>query len=106
LKAICDRGRESSAEDHDGTDRNCHACNRRTAQFAGFTSCEQRYIKRSLDVGLGRQDAFKLWARDAAENASIRSQYVIYQELKALRGKSPARIALTRWKAFWASWCA
>ena len=59
-------------------------------EFAGFTSCEQRYIKRSLDVGLGRQDAFKLWARDAAESASIRSQYVVYQELKALRGAVPS----------------
>jgi hypothetical protein len=59
-------------------------------EFASFTSCEQRYIKRSLDVGLGRQDAFKLWARDAAESASIRSQYVVYQELKALRGSVPA----------------
>ncbi len=55
-------------------------------EFAGFAPCEQRYIKRSLDIGLGRQDAFKLWARDAAESASIRSQYVAYQELKALRG--------------------
>jgi hypothetical protein len=59
-------------------------------EFAGFSPCEQRYIKRSLDVGLGRQDAFKLWARDAAESASIRTQYVMYQELKALRGAAPA----------------
>lgn len=59
-------------------------------EFASFTACEQRYIKRSLDVGLGRQDAFKLWARDAAETASIRNQYVVYQELKSLRGKVPA----------------
>ncbi|HOB13098.1 MAG TPA: hypothetical protein PK680_01320 [Novosphingobium sp.] len=58
-------------------------------EFASFTPCEQRYIKRSLDVGLGRQDAFKLWARDAAETASIRSQYVVYQELKRLRGTVP-----------------
>ncbi|MCZ8172315.1 MAG: hypothetical protein ACK442_08780 [Novosphingobium sp.] len=58
-------------------------------EFASFTPCEQRYIKRSLDVGLGRQDAFKLWARDAAETASIRTQYVVYQELKALRGAIP-----------------
>ncbi|MCZ8320498.1 MAG: hypothetical protein O9296_02785 [Novosphingobium sp.] len=58
-------------------------------EFASFTPCEQRYIKRSLDVGLGRQDAFKLWARDAAEIASIRTQYVVYQELKALRGAIP-----------------
>ena len=54
-------------------------------EFASFTPAEQRYIKRSLDVGLGRQDAFKLWARNASESASIRSQYVIYQQLKGLR---------------------
>jgi hypothetical protein len=58
-------------------------------EFASFTPCEQRYIRRSLDVGLGRQDAFKLWARDSAEVASIRSQYVAYQELKVLRGAAP-----------------
>jgi hypothetical protein len=58
-------------------------------EFANFSPCEQRYIKRSLDIGLGRQDAFKLWARDAAEIASIRSQYVVYQELKRLRGALP-----------------
>ncbi len=59
-------------------------------EFASFSACEQRYIKRSLDVGLGRQDAFKLWARDAEESASIRSQYVVYQELKSLRQGIPA----------------
>ena len=32
---------------------------------------------------------FKLWARDADEIASIRSQYVAYQDLKALRGTFP-----------------
>jgi hypothetical protein len=41
-------------------------------EFAAFCPAEQRYIKRSLDIGLGRQDAFKLWARDAAELSSIR----------------------------------
>ena len=63
-------------------------------EFASFTPCEQRYIKRSLDVGLGRQDAFKLWARDADETASIRGQYVAYQDLKALRGAVPDEQAL------------
>ncbi len=58
-------------------------------EFASFTSCEQRYIRRSLDIGLGRQDAFKLWARDEAESASIRKQYVAYQDLKALRVMNP-----------------
>ncbi|HVR90090.1 MAG TPA: hypothetical protein VHG29_03205 [Novosphingobium sp.] len=60
------------------------------SEFAGFDAAEQRYIKRSLDIGLGRQDAFKLWARDASESASIRSQYVVYQELKTLRGALPS----------------
>lgn len=58
-------------------------------EFAGFTAGEQRYIKRSLDVGLGRQDAFRLWARNAAETASIRSQYIAYQDLRVLRGELP-----------------
>lgn len=59
-------------------------------EFAGFSAAEQRYIRRSLDVGLGRQDAFRLWARDPQETASIRSQYVVYQDLKALRSDWPA----------------
>ena len=58
-------------------------------EFASFAPCEQRYIKRSLDVGLGRQDAFKLWARDAQEHSSIRGQYLAYRELKALRAAVP-----------------
>ena len=62
-------------------------------EFASFSPCEQRYIKRSLDIGLGRQDAFKLWARDASEIASIRSQYVAYQDLKSLRGAIPDETA-------------
>lgn len=69
-------------------------------EFAGFTSSEQRYIKRSLDVGLGRQDAFKLWARDADETASIRSQYVVYQELKALRGELPSETGFEALESF------
>jgi hypothetical protein len=63
-------------------------------EFASFNPCEQRYIKRSIDIGLGRQDAFKLWARDAAELGSIRSQYVAYQELKTLRGAIPDESSL------------
>lgn len=69
-------------------------------EFASFSACEQRYIKRSLDIGLGRQDAFKLWARDAAEIASIRSQYVAYQELKALRAAVPDEAAFEGLDAF------
>lgn len=54
-------------------------------EFAEFTPCEQRYIKRGLDIGLRRQDAFKVWARDADEVASIRRQYAAYQDLKPMR---------------------
>jgi hypothetical protein len=69
-------------------------------EFASFDAAEQRYIKRSLDIGLGRQDAFKLWARDAAENASIRSQYVVYQELKGLRGNLPDETGFAALEAY------
>ena len=48
-------------------------------EFAGLTAAEQRYIRRSLDIGLGRCDAFRTWGRSSAENAAIRSQYVAYQ---------------------------
>lgn len=63
-------------------------------EFASFSPSEQRYIKRSIDIGLGRQDAFKLWARDAAEVASIRAQYVAYQDIQLLRGVIPAEDSL------------
>ena len=69
-------------------------------EFAGFTSGEQRYIKRSLDVGLGRQDAFRLWARDANETASIRSQYIAYQDLRSLRRELPVGESFDGLEAF------
>ena len=53
-------------------------------EFAGFAPCEQRYIKRSLDIGLARTDAFRRWGRCEEENVAIRRQYVAYQDLKAL----------------------
>ena len=58
-------------------------------EFAGFTPAEQRYIKRSLDIGLARTDAFRRWGRNEAENVAIRRQYVAYQDLKSLRGLIP-----------------
>lgn len=58
-------------------------------EFAGFNPGEQRYIKRSLDIGMGRCDAFKLWGRSESENSAIRRQYVAYQDLKALRALIP-----------------
>ncbi|MEE4153223.1 MAG: hypothetical protein V2I27_03610 [Erythrobacter sp.] len=59
-------------------------------EFASFSADEQRYIKRSLDVGLARGDAFRLWGSNEAHSAAIRRQYVVYQDLKALRRLAPA----------------
>lgn len=63
-------------------------------EFASFSAAEQRYIKRSLDIGLARGDAFKMWARSEDESASIRRQYVVYQDLKAVRGLVPKEAAI------------
>ena len=69
-------------------------------EFASFAPCEQRYIRRSLDIGLGRCDAFRTWGRSPAENAAIRSQYVAYQELKTLRRAVPAESGFDRIEGF------
>ncbi len=58
-------------------------------EFASFGAKTQRYIKRSLDVGLARHDAFSRWSRDASETSSIRMQYLVYQDLKKLRNIVP-----------------
>ncbi|MET1754096.1 hypothetical protein ABVV53_01245 [Novosphingobium sp. RD2P27] len=58
-------------------------------EFAGFSSSEQRYIKRSLDIGLGRRDALKLWARGSDEVTSIQRQYAVYDDLRDLRTSQP-----------------
>ena len=60
-------------------------------EFASFTASEQRYIKRSIDIGLARCDAFKLWGRSEADNIAIRRQYVAYQDLKAAREAVPSK---------------
>ena len=62
-------------------------------EFAGFSSCEQRYIRRSLDIGLARHDALQRWSRGKHEAAAIRTQYVVYQDLKLLRGALPSDVA-------------
>lgn len=41
--------------------------------FASFSAAEQRYIRRSLDVGLIRGDAIDIWARNPGEAASAPS---------------------------------
>lgn len=59
-------------------------------EFAEFDPAEQRYIRRSLDIGLARADAIERWARDTDEAASIRRQTRVYQQLRSLRAALPA----------------
>ena len=58
-------------------------------EFAGFAAATQRYIRRSLDIGLDRDDALARWSRDTVEAASIRAQARIYARLSELRHMVP-----------------
>lgn len=69
-------------------------------EFASFSACEQRYIRRSLDIGLGRQDALTLWARDSDEADSIRGQHMAYELLADLRDMRPDDIGFDDIEAF------
>lgn len=65
-------------------------------EFASFSAAAQRYIKRSLDIGLTRTDAMTLWARNDQERISIAGQYRHYQLLTSLRTSIPADNASER----------
>ena len=74
-------------------------------EFASFSEREQRFIERGLDIGLGRGDAFKAWGiagggKGKAKDASIRSQYLAYRELKALRDMLPCETTMDGLEAF------
>ncbi len=71
-------------------------------EFASFTSATQRYIRRSLDVGLQRADALDLWSRDLIEAASIKAQAKLYERLEALRENVPEDSGLDRVEPFMA----
>ena len=58
-------------------------------EFATFTAAEQRYIRRSLDVGLHRQDAVGRWARHGEEAATIGIQARRYRTLDLIRACVP-----------------
>ncbi|WP_010544029.1 hypothetical protein [Sphingomonas elodea] len=58
-------------------------------EFAGFAAATQRYVRRSLDVGLERDDALSRWSRDVVEAASIRAQARIYERLADIRAMLP-----------------
>jgi hypothetical protein len=58
-------------------------------EFASFPAATQRYIRRSLDVGLCREDALARWSRDVIESASIMAQARIYTRLDHIREMVP-----------------
>ncbi len=58
-------------------------------EFASFPASTQRYIRRSLDIGLMREDALGRWSRDVVEAASIRAQTRVYGRLEDLRLSIP-----------------
>ncbi len=58
-------------------------------EFASFPSRTQRYIRRSLDIGLSRDDAIALWSRDVIEEAGIRVQERVYARLDDVRSAIP-----------------
>jgi hypothetical protein len=62
---------------------------REMQEFAAFPTATQRYIRRSLDIGLGRRDAVARWSRDLGEAAGIRAQARIYARLDHVRAHVP-----------------
>ena len=72
-------------------------------EFAGFSSATQRYVRRSLDIGLDdRDDALARWSRDVVEAASIRAQARMYDRLAELRALVPEDSGLHAAEAFMA----
>ncbi|WP_129793145.1 hypothetical protein [Sphingosinicella sp. CPCC 101087] len=59
------------------------------SEFASFSKAAQRYIRRSIDVGLARRDAVRRWARDPGEAGDICQQARHYRRLDDLRGCIP-----------------
>lgn len=58
-------------------------------EFASFPAATQRYIRRSLDIGLQRNNAMEVWSRDLVEEASIRAQARIYGRLDEIKMRVP-----------------
>jgi hypothetical protein len=71
-------------------------------EFAGFPAGTQRYIRRSLDIGLARHDAMQLWSRDTVEAASIKAQARIYARLDHIREYLPDDSGLDQVEPFFA----
>jgi hypothetical protein len=71
-------------------------------EFATLASSTQRYIRRSLDVGLERRDAIRRWSRDIVEAASIKAQSRIYRRLDDIRDNVPDDSGLDSVEPFFA----
>lgn len=71
-------------------------------EFASFPASTQRYIRRSLDVGLRRADAMKIWSRDIVEAASIRAQARMYDRLAEIKARVPDDSGLDQVEPFMA----
>lgn len=69
-------------------------------EFASFGSATQRYIRRSLDVGLERADAIETWSRDAVEATSIQVQIQLYKRIADIRKAIPNDCAIDTIEAF------
>lgn len=69
-------------------------------EFAGFPAATQRYIRRSLDIGLSRTDAMSRWSRDVVEAASIKAQARIYCRLEHIRDHVPDDSGLDQMEPF------
>src|SRR6188768_3966953 len=69
-------------------------------EFAGFPAATQRYVRRSLDIGLSRHDAMALWSRDVVEAASIKAQARIYSRLDHIRDHLPDDSGLDQMEPF------
>jgi hypothetical protein len=63
-------------------------------EFATFSKGGQRFIRRSLDVGLGRRDAVTRWARDPGEAENIRAQQRAYRRLDGIRRRVPVEATI------------
>lgn len=69
-------------------------------EFAGFPAATQRYIRRSLDIGLSRSDPMARWSRDVVEAASIKAQARIYCRLEHIRAHVPDDSGLDQMEPF------
>jgi hypothetical protein len=69
-------------------------------EFAAFSAATQRYVRRSLDIGLEREDAMARWSRDVVEAASIRAQARMYERLDEVRALLPDDTDLSAIEAF------